>query len=385
MSDIIWARFGTSLRPVKPYVQEQISKGIYALRMDAVSRELYLTKVGEKFNLPPKVYDIESAFIKKAVSAWRKSDKNLGILLNGYKGGGKTMTAKLISNEINIPVIVVDHAYDGLPDIISQLNFDCIVLIDEYEKIFSDDERGLLLSVMDGTKTQSNKILFLLTTNTMRVNDNLINRPSRIRYLKEYRDLSKKAIEEIVDDLLVNKEFRSDTIDVISELESITMDSVVEIIKESNAHNENPKKFIEYFNVGKNRTSYKYKLTALDNESETYEVTTRGSIYPGSGVSTLVINTTYKDKAIGFHASIKRHTGNGNIILHYANPELLYINVLIDELYDKTDDENNEEEKVKQNAERARLENIKNSIPKVIEKEFNFVFSFDKNWMYVAD
>lgn len=65
--------------------------------------------------------------------------------------------------------------------------------------------------------------IFILTTNSLSINENLIERPGRVRYIKTFRDLTAEIIEEVVDDLLKHKQFRNDTIRFISSLESITI------------------------------------------------------------------------------------------------------------------------------------------------------------------
>ncbi len=64
---------------------------------------------------------------------------NMGVLLNGVKGTGKSVTAKLICNELKnfLPIIIVDKAYEGLPQFISKIQQEVIIFIDEFEKVFT--------------------------------------------------------------------------------------------------------------------------------------------------------------------------------------------------------------------------------------------------------
>lgn len=85
---------------------------------------------------------------------------------------------------------------------IQQLDFECIVLIDEAEKTFKRGESDeVLLKLIDGVYNRSRK-LYILTTNTLNVNENLLGRPGRIRYIKQFGNLSEKAINEYLDDNL---------------------------------------------------------------------------------------------------------------------------------------------------------------------------------------
>ena len=157
------------------------------------------------------------------------------------------MSAKLICNTLNLPVIVVDGKYDYLPTFISELQQNVVIFIDEYEKIYK--ENGDVLTVMDGIFKTAYKHVFLLTTNDLFINRNMLQRPGRIRYVKTYEDLTSEVVEEIIDDMLVNTSHKEDCIQSISNLAIITVDLVKSIIQEVNIHDEAPSKFIDFFNV----------------------------------------------------------------------------------------------------------------------------------------
>jgi SpoVK/Ycf46/Vps4 family AAA+-type ATPase len=229
----------------------------------------FLKKDSDSFPTPNKIYDLDQKFIEKVLKQFSlNDDKNLGVLLCGLKGTGKTFTAKMIANQSGLPVITVMEAYPGIDSFIADINFDCVIMIDEYEKVFAGDARGILLSCMDGVQSPKSKVMFLLTTNTLDVNDNLIDRPSRIRYLKRYEGLSKEIINDIVDDLLVNKSFKENLIETISEIPNITIDIIMEIIKDTNNHNENPSDFIDIFNCNSQAHSSNYATFDIWTKNE---------------------------------------------------------------------------------------------------------------------
>jgi hypothetical protein len=90
----------------------------------------------------------------------------------------------------------------------------------------------------------------------MRINENLLERPSRIRYHKTYGDLKIDAIREIIEDLLVDKSFAAEIEAYVSQLEIITLDIVKEVIREVNMHGEGPTAFQEIFNARKAPNSF---------------------------------------------------------------------------------------------------------------------------------
>jgi hypothetical protein len=96
--------------------------------------------------------------------------------------------------------------------------------------------------------------VFILTTNTLDVNENLIGRPGRIRYVKQFGNLTEKAINEFLDDNLKNQTNRKAVLRVIDTLAISTIDilkCVVEEVNLSGAFGEGsllniPKAYIRY-------------------------------------------------------------------------------------------------------------------------------------------
>jgi hypothetical protein len=164
------------------------------------------------------------------------------------KGTGKTVTAELICNELNLPVILVQKHYGGLVSFLNSIQQDVIIFIDEYEKIYNKYDNSLL-SVMDGAFRTDTRKMFLLTTNELSIERNMLQRPSRIRYIKSYTDLTLDVIMEVVDDKLIHTYLRDCTIKMISELPIITMDLVKAVVEEVNIHQQDPALFKDIFNV----------------------------------------------------------------------------------------------------------------------------------------
>ena len=231
-------------------VSNQIDKlpvGIYSLREMPMSGELYLYRMDNEFKFNHKIYGVEEAFINRVDKTYNSVNDNLGILLNGIRGTGKSVTSKLICNKLNLPIIMVDSKYSNFVQFVSELQQNTVIFIDEYEKIYSESDE--LLTVMDGLFKTEYKHVFLLTTNDLYINRNLLQRPGRIRYIKTYSDMSAELVEEIIDDLLIYPEYKEDCITVISKLNIITIDLVKSIVNEVNIHNQKASEFINIFNV----------------------------------------------------------------------------------------------------------------------------------------
>ena len=206
---------------------------------DPMDKRLGLRRVSDesdKFKFDFKVYDVgHEDFKEKVKTIWRSKEynKNLGIILNGTKGAGKTIFAKILCNELELPVILVDSDFEGrILQFITNLNFECVIFLDEAEKTFQENPE-ILLKLIDGAYNKTRK-LYLLTTNTLKVDENLIDRPGRIRYIQEFGNLSQKAINECIEDNLKNLEHRDIIIDTINKLEFSTIDILKNIIEEVN-------------------------------------------------------------------------------------------------------------------------------------------------------
>ena len=251
-------------------VSPTLDDGVYQIQADPMTGELFLVRVADEFHFGFKLYGIDETLIKHVLDTYNKQPvkKNLGVLLNGAKGTGKTVTAKLMANKLGLPVILCERPYAGLSRFLAGIDHDCIFFFDEFEKNFRlkcDDGEDCagedLLSIMDGVYNADHCHIFILTTNKLKVNDNLISRPSRIRYLKSFGDvIDRKILEEFVDDTLIHKEYRDEIMDFVDSLSMATIDIVKSIVDEVNIHKCGVEVFKDFFNV--KEATYRYFVRA---------------------------------------------------------------------------------------------------------------------------
>jgi broad-specificity NMP kinase len=256
---------------------ETLKPLVYKLEIDERTGELYLSQILDKFDFPYKVYGIETDFIDRVEKTYNNTKSNLGILLNGIKGTGKTVTAKQICNKLDLPVIIIHTRYDNTSNFINNIQQDVIVFVDEYEKMYNDKDHSIL-TVMDGVLDNGFRRVFLLTTNELYINSNMIQRPGRLRYLKTYGNLPLEAIEEIIDDKLIYLEHRPSIIEFILQLETITVDIVKAVIDEVNIHNEDPKVFKDIFNI--QILDPRFNVYKTTPGQKVPELTNNAKIYP---------------------------------------------------------------------------------------------------------
>ncbi len=257
-----------------PSVSTVLPIGIYQLQWGDIPG-FYLDKVSSDFQLPKKLYGFDDEFIKRVIMSFNKLNKNFGVLLKGLKGTGKTIVAKQISARLNLPVILITKPYSDFGSFLNTIDQDVILLFDEFEKIYEffgddseDDEGNItekgatkknvsnLLTLMDGVFTSKYKRLFLLTTNKEWLPDAMVARPSRIRYVKDFSDLSAAGISEILNDSVINKELIPGLIELLKTQEIITVDIVKAIAEEANIYETSDHSLFSIMNLKKIDTYY---------------------------------------------------------------------------------------------------------------------------------
>ena len=218
-------------------IKQQLPIGIYNICVSPHG-EWYLNRYADEFTFDYKLYDIENEFINHFIKTYKNSSGNLGCLFNGIKGTGKSVAAKLIANQLQLPIIIVKNMDDHnqtMIEYLSSINSDCVLFFDEFEKNFDSDD-STVLQIMDGVYNSEFRKIFLLTTNDLYINKNLLGRPSRIRYVKQFGNLSLNAINEFLKDTLNNQEYSQEIIDYINTLSISTIDILKSIVSEINIH-----------------------------------------------------------------------------------------------------------------------------------------------------
>lgn len=256
-------------------VKTNLDDGIYQTHQNPDTGQIFLERIADNFTFGFKLYGVDQDLVNHVINTYNKqeSKKNIGVLLNGAKGTGKTVTAKYLCNKLGLPVIICDTPYGGLAQFLASINHDCIFFFDEFEKNFriecgEDNENCAgedLLSIMDGVYNSDNCHIFIMTTNELKVNDNLLCRPSRIRYLKSFGDVIDRSIlEEYVEDNLIKKEYREEIMDFIDSLTIATIDIVKSIVEEVNLHDVHVDEFKRFFNV--KEANYRYGVRTWYSE-----------------------------------------------------------------------------------------------------------------------
>lgn len=230
---------------------DNLPPGNYSVKFD-VRAGFYLEIIS---NFPPmgKIYGSTRQDADRILSTYRSKNGNLGVLLEGLKGSGKTLLAKLVSMEgakLGIPTLIINSALtgEGFFQFLYSIQQQCIVLFDEFEKVYDDQDQKSLLTVLDGTFPS--KKLFILTSNDKsKINSHLLNRPGRIHYYMKFKGLSGAFIKEYVADTLSNKDHEKELLSLCGLFSSLNFDSLSALVWEMNLYNEPAGKAIALLNA----------------------------------------------------------------------------------------------------------------------------------------
>lgn len=160
---------------------------VYNLKWDRYNGMSYFEEDGS-LSLPSKVYTTKSddIFIKRINTYFQKTSKlSTGVMLSGIKGTGKTVMAKVIAKNSNLPIIVVDEEYPTgrINDFFRKFETPVTIIFDEVDKHWDTEN---LLGWLDGVQTNAKKLVLFTCNNEDRVNDYLKDRCSRVRYIRHF-------------------------------------------------------------------------------------------------------------------------------------------------------------------------------------------------------
>lgn len=272
-NNIYWLTNNSEYRLSEENLQSisELPKAVYTIVYDNRKSEYYLKKFAEKFEFNFKIYDLETELIDHIMKTFHNTNKNLGMLFSGKKGTGKTVTAKILANKMNLPVIIINNFEDEeLIQFLIDINTECVYLFDEFDKNFdiSNKSCAKLLAFMDGVYLNNKRRIFILTSNSDELNRNMESRPSRIRYSVNFDNISLEIVTKYLEENLLYKEFTNDIIEFINQSDIVTIDTLKEIVTEVNIHNKSIKEFGSIFNVCSGDYSYVcfYSFAYTDKE-----------------------------------------------------------------------------------------------------------------------
>lgn len=236
-------------------LHEHLPVGNYIVQ-ESMMQGIYLEKV-DSFEPIKRVYGDTLKNADRILSTFLdRRGKSTGVMLTGEKGSGKTLLARTLTIEAarrwNIPTIIINSPWTGdkFNKLIQDIDQPCIVLFDEFEKVYDDDEQESILTLMDGVFPTEK--LFILTCNDKwRVDKHMRNRPGRIYYMLDFRGLEEPFIREYcAENLRPEYQHHTDKIVTIAHLFSeFNFDMLKAVVEEINRYGDTPQEAVRILNV----------------------------------------------------------------------------------------------------------------------------------------
>jgi hypothetical protein len=277
-------------------LHEQLPAGNYVVKQDPHDN-FYIEQI-ENFDVPTKMYGDTTKNTKRIINSFWDREKSTGVMLVGEKGSGKTLLSKNICVELakqNVPTIVINHPWHGdkFNTLIQSIQQPCIVMFDEFEKVYNSDEQEHLLTLLDGI--YSTKKLFMLTSNDKwRVDSHMRNRPGRIFYMVNFTGLDEAFIREYCHDNLLSDTKTVDTIvSIASVFGAFNFDMLKALIEEMMRYNETPQEAMRILNVKAEfdgGTTYSVEIYKGDRKADR----TSPSSWNGAPLSAKEININWR-------------------------------------------------------------------------------------------
>lgn len=212
-----------------------INGKVYNLKYERYGVGSYFEEDGS-LNLPKKVYTTkdDDIFIKRVNTYFEKTSKlSTGVMLSGVKGTGKTVMAKVIAKNSNLPIIVVDEDFptSQINDFFRKFTTPVAVIFDEVDKHWNTED---LLGWLDGVQTNAKKLVLFTCNNEDQVNDYLKDRCSRVRYTRHFEtNDNARFLKEILKDKgIANEEIDPTYNFIVNNFNLLSIDNILSFIDE---------------------------------------------------------------------------------------------------------------------------------------------------------
>lgn len=244
----------------------------------------------DPFPIPKRLYGNIDAMTDRVLVTYNDRINSTGIILNGEKGSGKTLFAKVLSHKcatrIGAPTVIVNNPYhgDAFNKFIQNIDQPCIVLFDEFEKVYaakSDEDKELralgfgggsaaqsaMLTLLDGV--YPSRKLFVLTCNDKyRIDNHMRNRPGRLFYNIDFSGLEEGFIRQYAQECL-KPELRHhvDAVVMLSSVfEAMNFDMLASLVEEMNRFGDSPQEAVKMLNIKlESHTNARYDVSVKIN------------------------------------------------------------------------------------------------------------------------
>jgi hypothetical protein len=236
-------------------LHEALPAGNYVVKEMPMDGPLYLEHI-ESFEVKGKRYGDLDKNTDRILNTFMDRSSSTGVMLAGEKGSGKSLLAKNLAIEaakrMDIPTIVINAPWvgDKFNAFMQMIEQPCVVLFDEFEKVYDSDDQEKALTLLDGVFPS--KKLFILTCNDKwRIDQHMRNRPGRLYYMIDYKGLDANFITEYCNDNLKPELLKhtEKLCQIASLFAQFNFDMLKATVEEMNRYDEAPEDALRMLNV----------------------------------------------------------------------------------------------------------------------------------------
>lgn len=235
-------------------IKTELPVGNYTVKFNEMGGFFFLEMV-DSFKQVPKLYGDTQKNATRVIRTFLDRPNSTGIMLNGEKGSGKTLLAKTLSLEaalLDIPTIIINDPWtgDNFNKFLQDIEQPCVILFDEFEKVYDNDDQEKALTLLDGV-FPSRKLFIITCNDKWRVNEHMRNRPGRIYYMLDFKGLDPAFIQEYCEDELLpdNKVHTDKIVSIAALFEQFNFDMLKALVEEMNRYGETPQDALKMLNA----------------------------------------------------------------------------------------------------------------------------------------
>lgn len=244
----------------------------YTVKFDERTGQYYLEPIDD-FKIPSKLYGSPTKRAERILNTFDQRSGGTGVLLQGSKGSGKTLLAKYtsaIAREQGIPTVVVNqpHRGDEFNQFIQSIEGKCIIIFDEFEKVYEYHHQEQVLTLLDGV-FNSQKLFFITTNDKHRVSNYMQNRPGRVYYNFVYKSLEEDFVRDYCDDNLNDKSQIQGIVNYCNVFSFFNFDMLQAAVEEMNRYDETFREVLEVLNITpESSDTRRYNSRAVFNDGQ---------------------------------------------------------------------------------------------------------------------
>jgi DNA polymerase III delta prime subunit len=276
-------------------LHEKLPAGNYVVKEMPMDGPLYLEHI-ESFEIKGKRYGDLDKNTDRILRTFMDRTASTGVMLAGEKGSGKSLLAKNLAIEaakrLQIPTIVINAPWvgDKFNAFMQMIEQPCVVLFDEFEKVYDSDDQEKALTLLDGVFPS--KKLFILTCNDKwRIDQHMRNRPGRLFYMLDYKGLDANFITEYCNDNLkpTLAKHTEKLCQIAALFAQFNFDMLKATVEEMNRYDEAPEDALRMLNVKPEFDSgNKYAIKVIKDGEELAETELESQEWNGNPLQGLV-------------------------------------------------------------------------------------------------